>query len=170
MPYAYTVHGNVLHNAQRCSDSDFPVQEAHTEDTTDTQPDTSHAVCSCSLPGVRSVALWQISRCSMFAIQALLQLHSDRLEQQQQAQAQQRSSKHIAELQSTVAALKADNEQHMQAAVEQASSKHAGLVAQTQKQLEKIEAMLAAEKQKNASLKVMLRMLVRNVGSLRSMY
>ena len=100
----------------------------------------------------------------MFAVQALLQVHSDRLEQQQQAKAQQLSSKHAAELQSTVAALKADHQQHMQAAVEQASSKHAGLVAQTQKQLEKIEAMLTAEKQKNASLKVMLRMLVRDVG------
>ena len=92
----------------------------------------------------------------MFAIQALLQAHTDCLEQQQQAQAQQLTSKHGSELQSTVAALKADHQQQMQAAVEQASSKHAGQVAQTQQYLQKAEAMLAAEKQKSASLKVII--------------
>ena len=60
------------------------------------------------------------------------------------------------ELQSTVVALKADHQQQMQMAVEQASSKHAGQIAQTQQQLQKVEALMASEKQKNVSLKVML--------------
>ena len=88
-------------------------------------------------------------------MQTLLQAHTGRLEQQQEAQAHQLSSKHVTELQSAVAALKADHQQQMQAAVQQASSKHAGQVAQTQQQLQKVEALLAAEKQKSASLKVL---------------
>ena len=98
----------------------------------------------------------QIGSCNLLSIQALLQAHTDRLEQQQQAQAQQLNSKHVSELQSTVAALKADHQQQMQAAVEQASSQHAGQVAQTRQQLQKVEALMATEKQKSVSLKVML--------------
>ena len=103
-----------------------------------------------------SIVPKQTGSCSLFAVQALLQAHTDCLEQQQQAQVQQLTSKHGSELQSTVAALKADHQQQMQAAMKQASSKHAGRVAQTQQQLQQAEAMLAVEKQKNASLKVII--------------
>lgn len=87
-------------------------------------------------------------------IQVMLQAHTDRLEQQHQALAQQLRLDHTIELQSIRAALKAEHEQQMQTAVEQASSKHAGQVAQAQQQLQKLEALLAVEKQKTVSLKV----------------
>lgn len=106
-----------------------------------------------------SVVPKQIGKCNMLATQALLQTHTNRLEQQQQAQAQQLTLKHVSDLQSTVATLQADHRQQMQAEVEQASSKHAGQVVQTQQQLQKVEALLATEKQKNVSLKVMLSLL-----------
>lgn len=87
-------------------------------------------------------------------IQVMLQAHTDRLQQQHQALAEQLKSEHTNKLQSIRAALKAEHEQQMQMAVEQASSKHAGQVTLARQQLQKLEALLAVEKQKTVSLKV----------------
>ena len=152
-----------MHSDMETLEPDFLLNN-HTQSTQLTHShDITHAVHSCSLSGESTVIPKRIGSCKMFAIQALLQAHTERLEQQQQAQAQQLSSKHVTELQSTVAAFKADHQQQMQAAVEQASSKHARQIAKTQQQLEKAEAMLAAEKQKSGSLKVMMCMFDRDV-------
>lgn len=84
-----------------------------------------------------------------------MQAHTDRLEQQHQAETQHKASEHAAKLSSATAALRAELQQQMQAAVEQAASKQAGQVSQSQQLLQKVEALLAAEKQKSTSLKVM---------------
>ena len=94
------------------------------------------------------------------ALQALLQAHTDRLDQQHQAENQNKASEHAAELRSATAALRADLQQQMQAAVEETASKQAGQVTHSQQLLQKAEALLAAEKQKSASLKVMQQLVI----------
>ncbi len=87
-------------------------------------------------------------------LQALLQAHTGRLEQQNQAHVQQLLAQHASELHSKAAALTAQQQQQLHADAERAASKHAADVAQRQQLLEKSDALLAAEKQKTTALKV----------------
>ena len=86
--------------------------------------------------------------------QDLLQAHTERLEQQNQAHVQQLLAQHAGELHSKAAALTAQLQQQLHADVERAASKHAADVTQRQHLLEKSDALLAAEKQKTSALKV----------------
>lgn len=87
-------------------------------------------------------------------MQALLQAHTERLEQQNQAHVQQLLAQHASELHSRSAALTAQLQQQLHTGVEKAASKHAADVTQRQQLLDKSEALLAAEKQKTTALKV----------------
>ena len=85
-------------------------------------------------------------------LQALLQAHTERLEQQNQAHVQQLLVQHASELHSRAAALSVQQQLHADA--EKAASKHAVDVTQRQQLLERSDALLAAEKQKTTALKV----------------
>ena len=86
-------------------------------------------------------------------LQALLQAHTEQLEQQNQAHVQQLLVQHASELHSRAAALTAQQQQ-LHADAEKAASKHAVDVTQRQQLLERSNALLAAEKQKTTALKV----------------
>jgi len=98
--------------------------------------------------------LGQLSPACVVFLQALLQAHTDRLEQQNQAHVQHLVSEHASEMQSKTNALTVQLQQQVQTEVAKAASRSAGDIAQGQQSLEKAEALLAAEKQKSAALKV----------------
>ncbi|KAL0019445.1 hypothetical protein WJX77_000469 [Trebouxia sp. C0004] len=87
----------------------------------------------------------------------LLQAHTERLEQQNQADVQQLLAQHASQLHSRAAALTAQLQQQLHTDAEKAASKHAAEVTQTQQLVEKSDALLAAEKQKAAVLKAQLK-------------
>ena len=87
-------------------------------------------------------------------LQALLQAHTERLEQQNQAHVQQLLSQHASKLHSRSTAVTARLQQQLHADIEKAASKHTADVTQRQQLLEKSDALLAAEKQKTTALKV----------------
>ncbi len=94
------------------------------------------------------------TRLRAVCLQGLLQAHTERLEQQNQAHVQQLLVQHASELHSRTAALTAQLQQQLHADAEKAASKHAADVTQRQQLLERSEALLAAEKLKTTALKV----------------
>jgi len=94
------------------------------------------------------------TRLRALCMQGLLQAHTERLEQQNQAHTQQLLAQHASELHSRTAALTAQLQQQLHTDVEKAASKHAADVTQRRQLLEKSDALLAAEKQKTNALKV----------------
>ena len=87
-------------------------------------------------------------------VQALLQAHTERLTQQNKAEAQQLVAQHSDQLQSKISALATQHKQQLQTEVDKAASQHLAEVTKGQQLLEKAEAQLAAEKQKSCALKV----------------
>ena len=87
-------------------------------------------------------------------VQGLLQAHTERLEQQNQAHVQQLLAQHASELHSGTAALTAQLQQQLHTDVQRAASKHAADVTQRQQLVERSDALLAVEKQKTSALKV----------------
>lgn len=87
-------------------------------------------------------------------MQALLQAHTERLEQQNQAHIQQLLSQHARELHSRTAAMTVQLQQQLHTDAEKAASKHTADFTRRQQLLEKSDALLVAEKQKSTALKV----------------
>ena len=127
-------------------------QLMHTPDSLhDSKASCNHAALHCHAQH-RTTLVHVCPSC----VQALLQAHTKRLEQQSQAQIQHLASQSAAELQSITQAQTADLQHQLQTVTQTAASKSAGEVAQARQLLEKSEALLAAEKQKTAALKVSL--------------
>lgn len=87
-------------------------------------------------------------------MQTLLQAHTQRLERQHKAHRQQLAAQHTAEVQSKADAMSAQQQQQLRVAEEAAAAEHAEQLTRGRQQLERAEALLAAEKQKSTALKV----------------
>lgn len=87
-------------------------------------------------------------------MQALLKAHTQRLEQQYQAQAETQASQHASDIKQKVASLLLDHQQQLRAQADKQSSQQEAHVIHTKQLLEQAQASLAAEKQRSAALKV----------------
>ena len=89
-------------------------------------------------------------------MQALLVAHTERLEQQHQAQAQLMASQHATDMKQRTASLVSEHQLQLKLQADQQSSKTDAHMTQMGQLLEQAQASLAAKKQRNAALKVMM--------------
>ena len=87
-------------------------------------------------------------------MQLLLKAHTQRLEQQHQARLDQLASEHASTLKLRMGSMVTEHQQQLKAQAEQQASKHDSQAAHVGQLLEQAQALLAAEKQRNAALKV----------------
>ena len=88
-------------------------------------------------------------------MQALLAAHKERLKQQHQAQAQLLASQHATDMKQKMDSLTSKHQQQLTLQADEQSSQQATHVTHMGQLLEQAQASLAAEKQRNAALKVM---------------
>ena len=88
------------------------------------------------------------------ALQVLLKARTQQLEQQHQAQLDQLTSEHASTLKQSVDTMVSEHQQQLKAQAEQQAGKHESQAAHAGQLLEQAQALLAAEKQRSAALKV----------------